>query len=657
MIKSKKHLLYFILLLVLTLFICNNLYIAQAASTSEGYLGDASINNNGYPEIIISGTNNYDYVKEVVKKVNAERSAKGISPCEIDKELTDNAMQRAAEISLSFSHTRPNGESCFSINNIIFGENIAQFQTTPTAVMNSWMNSNGHKENILNPEWKSFGVGCFCKNGLYYWVQVFSTHASNNANIESGTKKVNVKVEVPISDMKVFANNSSNIELEVGKEATLKTTFTYDYSQFNIKNENVQYTVSNSQIATISNGKLKALKEGTITVSAKVGDNLATCTIKVVPRIISVYYKTHVQDIGWQNYVRNGAMSGTEGKSLRLEGIQIYLDNLPVDGGIEYCTHVQNIGWQGYVSNNQMSGTQGKSLRLEAIKIRLTGDFSNQYDVYYRVHCQNIGWMGWAKNGESAGTAGYAYRLEGIEIKLVPKGAPAPGNVKNAFKQNIKYQTHIQNIGWQNYVNENEISGTTGQSLRLEGIRIKLDNTDIQGNVEYCTHVQNIGWQNYVSNNQMSGTQGKSLRLEAIKIRLTGDLANRYDIYYSVHCQNFGWMGWAKNGESAGSAGYSYRLEGIKIVLVDKGDIAPGSTQNAFSEYVKPIKTQNTNTSAPSTSNNTSVMYVLNSRTKIFHRSTCAAVKKMSESNKIYTSDSRNIITNCGYTACKDCKP
>ena len=106
--------------------------------------------------------------------------------------------------------------------------------------------------------------------------------------------------------------------------------------------------------------------------------------------------------MGWQNYVRNGAMSGTEGQSLRLEGIQIYLDNLPVSGGVEYCTHVQNIGWQNYVSNNKMSGTEGQSLRLEAIKIRLTGEFANQYDIYYRVHCQNIGWMGWAKNNESA---------------------------------------------------------------------------------------------------------------------------------------------------------------------------------------------------------------------------------------------------------------
>lgn len=225
-----------------------------------------------------------------------------------------------------------------------------------------------------------------------------------------------------------------------------------------------------------------------------------------------------------------------------------------------------------------------------------------------------------------------------MEIRLVAKGKPAPGTVKNSFKQNIKYQTHIQDIGWQDYVNSGDLSGTTGRSLRLEGIRINIENTDVKGSVEYCTHVQDIGWQDYVSNNKMSGTQGRSLRLEAIKIKLTGELANKYDIYYRVHCQNLGWMGWAKNNEAAGSAGYAYRLEAIQIVLVDKGGAAPGSTKNAFSEK-------------------TNTLYVLNSKTKVFHKPTCGIINSMSEANKIVTSDSRDVIVGCGYKACGDCKP
>ena len=149
-----------------------------------------------------------------------------------------------------------------------------------------------------------------------------------------------------------------------------------------------------------------------------------------------VQYNTHVQNVGWQSYVRDGAIAGSSGRSLRLEGIHISLVDHPYSGSIEYRTHIQNIGWEsGWKSNGDMSGTSGRSLRLEAIQIRLTGNAATQYDVYYRVHTQNIGWMGWAKNGAPAGTAGYSYRLEGIQIRLVPKGDSAPGSTADAYRQ------------------------------------------------------------------------------------------------------------------------------------------------------------------------------------------------------------------------------
>ena len=260
----------------------------------------------------------------------------------------------------------------------------------------------------------------------------------------------------------------------------------------------------------------------------------------------------------------------------------------PMEMSVTYQTHVQDYGWQDWVADGEMSGTSGESKRLEAIEIQLTGDMAELYDVYYRVHCQNIGWMGWAKNGEPAGSEGYAYRLEGIEILLIHKAIEdKPVSDEKAFTSvfgdgAVNYTTHVQNIGWQDYVSDGDMAGTSGKSLRLEGIKV---NTTIDGlDISYRTHVQNIGWQDFVSNGEMSGTSGKSLRLEAIEIQLSGEKAELYDVYYRVHCQNIGWMGWAKNGESAGSAGYSYRLEGIEIVLVEKGAEAPGSTEGAFAQ-------------------------------------------------------------------------
>lgn len=300
----------------------------------------------------------------------------------------------------------------------------------------------------------------------------------------------------------------------------------------------------------------------------------------VVSSSPSISYQTHVQDYGWQSWKSNGEVSGTVGQSKRLEGINIKLSN--INGSIEYKTHVQDIGWQDWKSNGQMSGTSGQSKRLEAIKVKLSGEAANQYDVYYRVHAQDYGWLDWAKNGESAGTEGYSKRLEGIQIVLVKKGENAPGSTSRPFiYKMIKYQTHVQNIGWQGEKADGEMSGTTGQSLRLEAIKIQLSSS-IDGGIVYKTHVQDYGWLNFVTNGQASGTTGQAKHLEAIQMQLTGNAKNQYDLYYRVHAQNFGWLGWAKNGESAGTAGYSYRLEGIQIVLVPKGGNAPGSTSKHY---------------------------------------------------------------------------
>lgn len=157
-------------------------------------------------------------------------------------------------------------------------------------------------------------------------------------------------------------------------------------------------------------------------------ENVATTIGAVAGKVV---YSTHVQNVGWQEVVSDGDMSGTAGKALRLEGITI---ESGIDGvGISYSTHVQNIGWQDAVADGEVSGTEGKGLRLEGIRINLTGEKADQYDVVYRVHAQNVGWMGYALNGADAGTAGYGYRLEGIEIQIVQKGT-FTGNTENAFK-------------------------------------------------------------------------------------------------------------------------------------------------------------------------------------------------------------------------------
>lgn len=319
---------------------------------------------------------------------------------------------------------------------------------------------------------------------------------------------------------------------------------------------------------------------------------------------VTISYRTHVQSFGWQNPVTNGVMSGTTGKAKRLEGIEISVSgnkNL----GIQYATHCQTYGWLPWSANGEMSGTTGEAKRLEAIKIQLTGADKDKYDVYYRVHAQSYGWLGWAKNGEPSGTAGYAKRLEGIQIVVVKKNEKAPGlnyagvnaskgvhdfrayiAKKNgaitipgsADSTNIMYKTHVQSFGWQNWVLNGTMSGTSGKAKRLEGINIKLSNAAYAGGIQYRTHIQTYGWEKeWKKDGVMSGTSGEAKRLEAIQIKLYGEMANHFDVYYRVHAQSYGWLGWAKNGEESGTAGLAKRLEGIQIVLIPKGGAAPAN--------------------------------------------------------------------------------
>lgn len=220
----------------------------------------------------------------------------------------------------------------------------------------------------------------------------------------------------------------------------------------------------------------------------------------------SICYTTHIQDIGWQNQVKDGEMAGTEGQAKRLEAIKITLKDLS-GVKIKYQTHIQDIGWQDWKYDGTLAGTEGQSKRLEAIKIEL--EESDKYSIMYRVHIQDIGWQDWRYDGEKAGTEGQSKRLEAIQIKIVEKQTSI----------SVNYSVHVQDIGWQDWKDSEEMAGTEGQSKRLEAIQIKLENTQ-DYSIEYRVHVQDIGWQDWVKDGEISGTEGQSKRLEAIQIRI-----------------------------------------------------------------------------------------------------------------------------------------
>ena len=166
---------------------------------------------------------------------------------------------------------------------------------------------------------------------------------------------------------------------------------------------------------------------------------------------------------------------------------------------------------------------------------------------------------------------------EGEEQRTCSKcGKVETNKIAPLATPSVQYRTHVQDHGWEDVWKTNgEMSGTSGESRRLEAIEIKLVGSPYEGSIEYSTHIQDIGWQSFKKDGNTSGTEGQSKRLEAIKIRLTGEMKEKYHVYYRVHAQDYGWLGWAKDGEEAGTAGFSKRLEAIEIMLVKDGDEAP----------------------------------------------------------------------------------
>lgn len=168
----------------------NNLLISSAALSYEN------------PELA-------EYAKQVAILVNRERSSYGLQPVKYSPLLSEAANVRSSELRKNFSHTRPNGTSCFTvlkefdISYFSAAENIAYGQRTPEIVMNAWMNSSGHRTNILSKNVEYIGVGVVYSNGIYYWTQLFASSDSisdaylpdkNNETPDETTNKAEITI-------------------------------------------------------------------------------------------------------------------------------------------------------------------------------------------------------------------------------------------------------------------------------------------------------------------------------------------------------------------------------------------------------------------------------------------------------------------------------
>lgn len=173
-------------------FIVNGRTLVPIRVISESFDYDVSWNEASRKVIIktksnssdSSGSTESDFSKEVLRLVNIERANNNLSPLTLDSSLSRVALSHSKDMHDNgyFSHTNLSGQSPFDrlksagISYRSAGENIAAGQSTPALVVNSWMNSDGHRKNILSSAYNKMGLGYYYGNKGYrsYWTQIFT---------------------------------------------------------------------------------------------------------------------------------------------------------------------------------------------------------------------------------------------------------------------------------------------------------------------------------------------------------------------------------------------------------------------------------------------------------------------------------------------------
>ena len=280
--------------------------IVTLASSSATYDGILAIRAN----------KSYTLAYQVLTLVNQERAKQGLSSLTMDADLLSAAMQRGAEIAVYFSHTRPTGESYYTACSKMRGENIASGYRTAEAVVQAWMNSTGHRANILSANSKSIGISCVQVGNRYYWVQCFGTTAatttSKPADVSNALMKVSYAkdelAEVTLSIVPVTSDGT-----RIDGDGSLLVGSSQRYALYMgstpIDNSCVTWSLS-STVAKLntSTAAVTATGVGSFTITASVGGGTVkqtrTCTTAMPVYTVSFYSN------GGSNVISQSVTSG-----------------------------------------------------------------------------------------------------------------------------------------------------------------------------------------------------------------------------------------------------------------------------------------------------------------------------------------------------------
>lgn len=229
----------------------------------------------------------------------------GLKGLTYDYGLEQVAMLRAAEIAVTFSHTRPNGSSCFtafsSLPLTAKAENIAAGQSTAAGVFTSWREDDkdyagqGHRRNMLASNLTSVGIAHVTLNGRHYWVQNFGSPATGVAETAAadGARTVAVSIDDSIITSKSLSAASSSLTVAAGKSVTLPALNVSMAVQDNWPTGKLSFAAtnpiwksSNPSVATISGNTVVGKKASTATLTASANGMQATVAVTVSAKTV-----------------------------------------------------------------------------------------------------------------------------------------------------------------------------------------------------------------------------------------------------------------------------------------------------------------------------------------------------------------------------------
>lgn len=224
-------------------------------------------NSSGTPPLASPSSKEVDmdaYAEKVIALTNTERKSNNLHSLQTESEMMELAQIRAQEIADKFSHVRPDG---VRISELGYGENISQGRNTPAEAVSAWMNSSGHKANILNEKYESIGVGCFSKDGTLYWVQLFSRGSNHGGSLGNEDPATGDRANTT-----AYALNASELNLTAGE--------TYQIAVENAEDVRVDWSSSK-----LSDGILSVDSNGNITTYHRSGMSSAKATLTVTAKI------------------------------------------------------------------------------------------------------------------------------------------------------------------------------------------------------------------------------------------------------------------------------------------------------------------------------------------------------------------------------------